>query len=57
MSSGEIVRHRLSRAGNRKLNSALHHAAMAHKRFDPDGIAYYDKKLKAGKGNKAPCAA
>jgi len=34
VSSGEVVRHRLSWAGNRKLNSALHHAAMSHKRTD-----------------------
>ena len=52
VSSGDLVRHRLSRAGNRKINSALHHAAMAHKRFDPEGQAYYGKKLAAGKGKK-----
>lgn len=34
VSSGEVERHRLSRAGNRKLDSALHHAAMSHKRTD-----------------------
>jgi transposase len=52
VSSGEIIRHRLSRAGNRKLNSALHYAAMSHKRTDPQGIAYYGQKLAAGKGKK-----
>ena len=52
VSSGEIVRHRLSRAGNRKLNSALHHAAMSHKRTDEQGIAYYGRKLAEGKGKK-----
>jgi len=52
VSSGEVERHRLSRAGNRKLNSALHHAAMSHKRTDPQGIAYYGRKLADGKGKK-----
>ena len=52
VSSGEITRHRLSRAGNRRLNSALHIAAMANKRHDPRGKAYYTKKLDAGKGKK-----
>ncbi len=52
VSSGEVQRHRLSRAGNRKLNSALHHAAMSHKRTDEAGIAYYGRKLAAGNGKK-----
>ena len=52
VSSGEITRHRLSRAGNRRLNSAPHIAAMANKRHDPRGKAYYTKKLDAGKGKK-----
>ena len=38
-SSGEVVRHRLSRAGNRRLNSALHVVALSNKRFDPRGKA------------------
>ena len=46
------VRHRLSRAGNRQLNHALHIIAMAHKRYDPRGADYYARKLAAGKGNK-----
>jgi len=50
-SSGEVVRHRLSRAGNRRLNSALHIAAMANKRHDPRGRAYYERKLAAQKGH------
>jgi transposase len=52
VSSGEVTRHRLSRAGNRRLNSALHIAAMANKRHDPRGKAYYAKKIDAGKGKK-----
>ena len=36
-SSGDVVRHRLSRAGNRRLNSALHVVALSNKRHDPRG--------------------
>jgi transposase len=52
VSSGEVERHRLSRAGNRRLNHALHIIALSHKRYDSRGGAYYAKKLAAGKGNK-----
>ena len=52
VSSGEITRHRLSRAGNRRLNSALHVVALSNKRYDPRGKAYYERKLAAGKGKK-----
>ena len=52
VSSGEIHRHRLSRAGNRRLNHALHIIALAHKRHDPRGKAYYERKLAEGKGHK-----
>jgi transposase len=57
VSSGEVTRHRLSRAGNRRLNAALHVVAMANKRHDPRGKAHYARKLAAGKGPKARCAA
>src|SRR3954451_18889369 len=36
-SSGEHIRHRLSRAGNRRLNHVLHMAAIAQIRLDTDG--------------------
>jgi transposase len=52
VSSGEVRRHRLSRAGNRRLNSALHVVALSNKRYDPRGKAYYERKLAAGKGKK-----
>jgi len=51
-SSGEITRHRLSRAGNRRLNHALHVAGLSHRRYDDRGKAYYDRKLAEGKGKK-----
>jgi transposase len=48
-SSGEQIRHRLSRAGNRKINHMLHIAAAAQVRLDTEGRAYYRRKLAAGK--------
>ncbi len=51
-SSGGVDKHRLSRAGNRKLNHALHIIALSHKRYDQRGGEYYARKLAAGKGNK-----
>jgi transposase len=48
-SSGEHVRHRLSRAGNRRMNHVLHVAAIAQIRHDTPGRAYYRRKLAAGK--------
>jgi transposase len=51
-SSGEMVRHRLSLAGNRKLNNALHMVAICQSRSDVRGSAYYRKKLAEGKSRK-----
>jgi len=52
VSSGGVDKQRLSRAGNRKLNHALHVIALSNKRYDERGAAYYAKKLAAGKGKK-----
>ena len=52
VSSGDVKRHRLSRAGNRRLNHALHIIALAHKRHDPRGAAYFARNLAEGKGTK-----
>jgi transposase len=51
-SSGEVVRHRLSRAGNRKLNHALHLIAIVQIRHPTAGQAYYRPKLAEGKSRK-----
>jgi transposase len=51
-SSGEVVRHRLSLAGNRKLNNALHMVAVCQARSDARGGAYYRKKMAEGKSRK-----
>jgi transposase len=48
-SSGEHIRHRLSRAGNRRLNHVLYMAGMVQLRNDTAGRAYYRRKVAAGK--------
>ena len=49
VSSGDVNRHRLSRAGNRQLNQAIHIAAVVQVRYDTPGRAYYRRKLAQGK--------
>ena len=44
-SSGEQRRHRLSRAGNRQLNRALHLVAVCQIRTSGPGREYYQRKL------------
>ena len=48
-SSGEQIRHRLSRAGNRRMNHVLHIAAIVQLRNDTQGRAYFRRKVAAGK--------
>ncbi len=48
-SSGDQNRHRLSRAGNRRINRVLHIMAIVALRNDTEGRAYYRRKLAAGK--------
>jgi transposase len=48
-SSGEQTRHRLSRAGNRRINRVLHIMAVVQLRHDTEGRAYYRRKVAAGK--------
>ncbi len=51
-SSGNNKRHRLNPRGNRKLNHALHIAAVCQLRYPGEGRDYYDKKLAEGKTSK-----
>jgi transposase len=45
--------HRLSMRGNRRLNHAIHMAAVTQIRYQhSDGRAYYDKKIAEGKTGK-----
>jgi hypothetical protein len=48
-SSGEQNRHRLSRAGNRRMNHMIHVAAISQIRLATDGRVYYRRKLAEGK--------
>ena len=43
-SSGDQIRHRLSRAGNRQINRILHIMAVVQLRNPTEGRAYYDRK-------------
>jgi transposase len=52
VSSGDVVRHRLSRAGDRQLNYALHVIAITQIRRDTPGKIYYQAKRAAGKSHK-----
>ncbi len=52
-SSGEVVRHRLSLAGNRRLNQVMHMIAVCQARSDSTrGGAYHRKKLAEGKSRR-----
>ena len=48
-SSGDQQHHRLSRAGNRRINRVLHMMAVVQLRHDTEGRTYYRRKLTAGK--------
>ncbi|WP_091562612.1 IS110 family transposase [Micromonospora pattaloongensis] len=48
-SSGDQIRHRLSRAGNRQINRVLHIMATVQLRNPTEGRAYFDGKKASGK--------
>jgi transposase len=50
-SSGDRVRHRLSRGGNRQINRVLHIMATVQLRNTTDGRVYYDRKKSDGKSS------
>lgn len=52
VSSGDVTRHRLSRAGDRQLNYCLHVMALTQIRQDTPSRAYYLRKRAEGKGHK-----
>jgi transposase len=53
VSSGNRVIFRLSRRGNRRLNHAIHMAAISQISSRSEGRAYYEKKLAEGMSRKA----
>ena len=48
VSSGDVIRHRLSRAGDRQLNCCLHTMAITQIRRDGPGRSYYQRKRTGG---------
>ncbi|WP_155764536.1 transposase, partial [Mycobacterium intracellulare] len=52
VSSGDVTRHRLSRAGDRQLNSCLHIMALTQIRLDTPGRTYYQRKRAEGKSHR-----
>jgi transposase len=48
-SSGQTIRHRLDRSGDRKLNRALHLILVTRKRTHPPTIAYIERRIQEGK--------
>lgn len=56
-SSGDVKRHRLSRAGDWQLNSALHIMAITQIRRQTAGRDFYQRKRAEGKSHKEACSA
>lgn len=52
VSSGDVIRHRLSRAGDRQLNCCLHIMARSQIQHDTPGRHYYLRKRAEGKNKK-----
>jgi transposase len=48
-SSGNTVRHRINRGGDRRLNRALHMAVITRMRMDPDTRVYVEKRIAEGR--------
>jgi transposase len=51
-SSGQTVRHRLSRGGDRQLNRALHTIVLHRRHHDPQTRAYIARRIAEGKSRR-----
>ena len=51
-SSGQTIRHRLDRGGNRQINCALHRLALTKSLHDPDTAAYLTRRQADGKTHR-----
>jgi transposase len=51
-SSGQTVRYRLDRSGDRRLNRALHMILVTRRRSHPATIAYINRRLQEGKSRR-----
>ena len=56
-SSGQTIRHRLDRSGDRKLNRALHLILVTRKRTHPPTRAYIERRIQEGKPDAKQTAA
>lgn len=48
-SSGQTIRHRLDRSGDRQLNRALHQILVTRRRIHPPTISYIERRISEGK--------
>jgi transposase len=51
-SSGKVVRQRLDRGGDRRLNRALHSIVVCRRRLDPETKAYIARRVSEGKSER-----
>jgi transposase len=51
-SSGQTIRHRLDRSGDRRLNRALHMILVTRRRAHPPTIAYVNRRIQDGKSRR-----
>jgi len=51
-SSGQTVRWRLDRGGDRKLNCALHMIVLSRRQHDPETISYIERRVREGKSER-----
>jgi transposase len=51
-SSGQTIRYRLDRSGDRKLNRALHLIVLTRRRTHPATIAYIERRIQEGKSRR-----
>jgi transposase len=51
-SSGQMIRYRLDRGGDRRLNRALHMILVTRRRAHPPTIAYINRRIQEGKSRR-----
>jgi transposase len=51
-SSGQTIRYRLDRSGDRRLNRALHQILITRRRTHPPTIAYIERRIQEGKSRR-----
>ena len=51
-SSGQTIRYRLDRSGDRQLNRALHQIIVTRRRTHPPTIDYIDRRIREGKSRR-----